>query len=105
MDLSEYQTAAARTFNPALDAERRLLDAAAGLAEEAGEVLAHVRKHVMQGKRLDREELAIEVGDALWCIAALATTLGITLDHVAERNIEKLRLRHPDPGTGSAPPT
>ena len=98
MRLSHYQTAAARTLHPALDREQRLLDAAAGLAEEAGEVLAHVRKHVMQGKQLQREELALEIGDALWCIAALATTLGYTLDEVAERNIEKLRRRHPEEG-------
>ena len=95
MILSEYQAAAARTLNPALDTDHRLLDAAAGLAEEAGEVLSHVRKHVMQGKPLDRAELVVEIGDALWCVAALATTLGVTMEEVAERNVEKLRHRHP----------
>ena len=49
--LDAYQLAAARTVNPALDDAHRFLDAAAGLAEEAGEVLAHARKHVLQGKR------------------------------------------------------
>jgi len=43
--LDEYQKAAARTLNPRLNDQEKLLDAAAGIAEEAGEVLAHVRKH------------------------------------------------------------
>lgn len=98
MLLTEYQAAAARTLNPALDSDDRLLDAAAGLAEEAGEVLAHVRKHVMQGKPLERPELVLEIGDALWCVAALATTLGVTMEEVAHRNLEKLATRHPARG-------
>ena len=47
--LDAYQVAAARTVNPSLDDAHRFLDAAAGLSEEAGEVLAHARKHVLQG--------------------------------------------------------
>ncbi|MEO7455307.1 MAG: MazG nucleotide pyrophosphohydrolase domain-containing protein, partial [Gemmatimonadaceae bacterium] len=67
--LDGYQEMAARTVNPALDDAQRLLDAAAGLAEEAGEVLGHVRKHVMQGRALDRDAVVKELGDALWCLA------------------------------------
>ena len=96
MPLSDYQTDASRTVNPALSAEDRLLDAAAGLAEEAGEVLARVRKHRFQQRALDRDEIVIELGDALWCLAMVATSLGVTLDEVADRNIAKLRARHPD---------
>lgn len=96
LDLDSYQEAAARTINPSLGDDDRLLDAAAGLAEEAGEVLAHVRKHLMQGRDLDREALATELGDALWCIAVAARTLGIPLSEVARRNEQKLRDRHPD---------
>jgi NTP pyrophosphatase (non-canonical NTP hydrolase) len=94
--LDEYQDAAARTINPALTDDQRLLDAAAGLAEEAGEVLSHVRKHVMQGRDLDREAVAKELGDALWCIAIVARTLGVPLSEVAARNLEKLEARYPD---------
>jgi NTP pyrophosphatase (non-canonical NTP hydrolase) len=94
--LDDYQLAAARTINPALTDDQRLLDAAAGLAEEAGEVLSHVRKHVMQGRDLDREAVAKELGDALWCIAIVARTLGVPLSEVAARNLEKLEARYPD---------
>ena len=100
-ELDAYQDAAARTINPALDDQQRLLDATAGLAEEAGEALAHVRKHVMQGRPLDRDALAKELGDALWCLAIAARCIGVPLSDVAARNLEKLRARHPDGFDGS----
>ena len=95
-ELDAYQAAAARTINPTLDDEQRLLDAAAGLAEEAGEALAHVRKHVMQGRPLNRDALARELGDALWCVAVASRCLGMPLSEIASRNLEKLRERHPN---------
>lgn len=93
--LSEYQAEARRTIRRELTDDQRLLDAAAGLAEEAGEVLAHVRKHLLQGRPLDRESLTLELGDALWCVAITADTLGISLEAVARHNVDKLRARHP----------
>jgi NTP pyrophosphatase (non-canonical NTP hydrolase) len=93
--LDGYQSEARRTINRALTDDQRLLDASAGLAEEAGEVLAHVRKHVLQGRPLDRDAVTLELGDALWCLAIAADTLGVSLTDVARRNVEKLRSRHP----------
>ncbi|MBC7672596.1 MAG: nucleoside triphosphate pyrophosphohydrolase family protein [Polaromonas sp.] len=96
VSLDDYQRAATRTVNPALSDKQRLLDAAAGLAEEAGEVLGLVRKHVMQQRALDRATVVEELGDALWCLAIVADTLGVTLSDVARANEAKLRDRHPD---------
>ena len=96
LPLDDYQRTAARTVNAALSDEQRLLDAAAGLAEEAGEVLGLVRKHVMQQRPLDRITVVEELGDALWCLAIVADTLGVTLSHVARANEAKLRDRHPE---------
>jgi NTP pyrophosphatase (non-canonical NTP hydrolase) len=93
--LAEYQMEARRTINRALTDDQRLLDATAGLAEEAGEVLSHVRKHLFQGRALDRDAVTLELGDALWCLAIAADTLGVSLTDVARRNVEKLRSRHP----------
>jgi NTP pyrophosphatase (non-canonical NTP hydrolase) len=94
--LDDYQRQAARTINTSLTDEQRLLDAACGLAEEAGEVLAHVRKHVMQGRPLDRVALAAELGDALWCLAIAARSAGLSLDEVAADNVKRLEARHPE---------
>ena len=93
--LAGYQNAARRTVNLELTDDERLLDASAGLAEEAGEVLSHVRKHLFQGRPLDREAVLLELGDALWCLAIAADTLGVSLQDVAQRNVEKLRSRYP----------
>jgi NTP pyrophosphatase (non-canonical NTP hydrolase) len=94
MDFSSYEAAAARTINPALNASERLIDAAAGLAEEAGEALSLVRKHLYQGKPLDREKLELELGDALWCLCMTARAAGLEIDRIAAKNIEKLADRH-----------
>jgi NTP pyrophosphatase (non-canonical NTP hydrolase) len=95
-DFSAYESAAARTINPALDANGRLIDAAAGLSEEAGEVLSLVRKHLYQGRELDRDKLEKELGDALWCLAMTAKAAGLSLESIASANIAKLAQRHPD---------
>lgn len=92
----DYQRAAERTVNESLSQEQRLIDAAAGLAEEAGEVLGLVRKHAYMGHELDRERIVRELGDALWCLATVASCVGVTLGEVASANVEKLRRRYPD---------
>ena len=96
MTLADYERAAARTLNPSLSMEHRLVDAAAGLAEEAGEVLGLVRKHVFMRHELDRERLVVELGDALWCLTAAAGAVGLSLEEVAAANLAKLRRRYPD---------
>ena len=94
MDLATYEAAAVRTINPALAENERLIDAAAGLAEEAGEALSIVRKHLFQDRDLDRAKLEEELGDALWCIAMTARAAGLSLEQVAAANIAKLEERH-----------
>src|SRR3954471_22506006 len=96
MNFSDYEAAAARTINPSLDEQARLIDAAAGLAEEAGESLSLVRKHLYQGRELDRDRLEKELGDVLWCLAMTARAAGLSRDSIAAANISKLRERHPD---------
>lgn len=94
--LADYERAAARTINQSLGAEHRLVDAAAGLAEEAGEVLGLVRKHVFMRHDLDRARLVAELGDVLWCLTTVAASVGTSLDEIAAANLAKLRQRYPD---------
>jgi NTP pyrophosphatase (non-canonical NTP hydrolase) len=96
MTFDDYQQAALRTLNPSLDARDRLLDASAGLAEEAAEVLGLVRKKVFQSRDVDRERLVEELGDVLWCLSVTADSLGVRMSEVAQRNQDKLAKRHPD---------
>jgi len=101
MTLDDYQTAALRTINPALNDRDRLLDASAGLSEEAAELLGLVRKRVFQGRVFEEARLIEELGDVLWCLAVTSNALGIPLSSVARENQAKLRRRHPD---GFTPP-
>ena len=50
LTLDSYQQAALRTLNPSLDERDRLLDASAGLVEEAAELLGLVSKKVFQNR-------------------------------------------------------
>ncbi|HEY8174785.1 MAG TPA: nucleoside triphosphate pyrophosphohydrolase family protein [Gemmatimonadaceae bacterium] len=102
MTLDEYQTAAARTTNTKLSDGERLFDAAAGLAEESGEILGLVRKHVFQSHPLARDRLQTELGDALWCLAITAQSAGMTLEQIAAANMAKLRTRYPEGYSDSA---
>ena len=96
MTLDDYQTAARRTINPKLNDADRLLDAAAGLSEEAGEFLGLVRKRAFQSRTVSREKLTEELGDTLWNLAIAADCLGLQLSDIAVANVKKLESRHPD---------
>lgn len=68
-----------------------------GLVGEAGEVAEKVKKIMRDNGGIAddarKEEIVKEMGDVLWYLAQLATTLGISLENVAKNNIEKLRSR------------
>ena len=96
LTLAEYQRLAARTLNTTLPRDQRLLDATAGLAEEAGEALGLVRKHAFMHHELDVVRLVTELGDALWCLTAAAGALGVSLDEIAAVNLAKLSRRYPE---------
>jgi NTP pyrophosphatase (non-canonical NTP hydrolase) len=102
MTFDEYEAAASRTLNRKLSEREQLLDAAAGLAEEGGEVLGLVRKHAFQAHPLKVEELEKELGDALWCLSVVARGAGLSLERVAAANVAKLRARYPDGYTDTA---
>lgn len=93
MQMNEYQVLAQRTSPNGHD---RLLNGCLGLAGESGECCDIVKKWLNQGHELDRNKLRDELGDVLWYIAETATGLGITLEQIAKRNLEKLRDRYPN---------
>jgi NTP pyrophosphatase (non-canonical NTP hydrolase) len=68
---------------------------ALGLAEEAGEVCGKIAKMMRDEIPLKDQRKAIEaeMGDVLWMLAALAHDCGLSLQTIAEMNIEKLKKR------------
>ena len=94
--LDEYQELAARTLGRDRTHEQQLANAALGLTGEAGEVAEVIKKHLFHATPLDQDALAKELGDCLWYIGAFATVLGLSMDDIAQRNIDKLRKRYPE---------
>lgn len=94
MNFNEYQQLAQRTANMHGTVEK-LMNAALGLAGESGEVADYVKKWAFQDHSFEGEKIIEEIGDILWYIAEAATALNITLESVAQYNIDKLRKRYP----------
>ena len=94
MNFNDYQDQANDTA--IYPNESRLVYPALGLTGEAGEVADKIKK-IIRDKRtlyaLERTEIAKEVGDVLWYVAALARDLGVDMDTMAQMNLGKLRDR------------
>lgn len=88
-ELNEYQEAATKTK---LDAANNLSYLALGLCGEAGEVAEHIKKSIRDGT-LDKDKVALELGDVLWYLANLSDSLGFNLTEIANLNILKLKSR------------
>ena len=96
MTINEYQELAMTTLNKDLSKKDILINGVMGLCGESGEAIDLVKKWLAQGHELDEDKLIKEIGDVAWYIAEIATVLGVTLEDVLTRNIEKLRARYPD---------
>ena len=96
MKINEYQELAMTTLNKELSEKDVLINGVMGLCGESGEAIDLVKKWLAQGHELDKDKLISEIGDVAWYIAEIATALGVTLEEVLERNIEKLKRRYPE---------
>jgi NTP pyrophosphatase (non-canonical NTP hydrolase) len=67
-----------------------------GIAGEAGEVADYLKKIVFHEHAIDLDKLEKELGDVMWYVATIASTVNLKLDDVAEANIEKLKKRYPE---------
>ena len=96
MELKEYGELAMKTA--IFPKEDGYVYTALGLAGEAGEIANKVKKFIrddfddeeMQDKLSD---VAEELGDVLWYVAAVAHVIGTDLDTVAKNNLYKLAER------------
>ena len=94
MDINTYQAKAIH-FCGVKD-EDRLLNGAVGLSGETGEVADLIKKYIYHGHDLDREALALELGDVMWYIVELSSAIGYDLNTIAEKNLQKLSKRYPE---------
>ncbi len=103
MTFREYAVAAAKTARFA--SETAVTYNALKLCGEAGEIADKLGKGLMSGDfRIDgdgpeyispelRNGVLGEAGDLLWHLTAILGSMGLTLDDVAEFNVNKLRSR------------
>jgi|SRR6185437_11050989 len=100
MDFNEYQRQA-NELATYPQVGTNLAYPALGLAGEAGEAADKIKKTWRnQGlmsangySATQKLELAKEVGDVLWYIAAIAMELGIPMEEIAQMNLDKLHDR------------
>lgn len=90
---NSYQEDAAKTAIY----KNKLIYPVLGLVGEAGEVANKVKK-ILRDKdgKLDvddKDSISKELGDVLWYLAACATDLGIDMNELAVKNLEKLNSR------------
>ena len=68
-----------------------------GLVGESGEVAEKFKKWIRDldsdESRIDRADIAKELGDVLWYVAVLADYLDLSLDDIATANLAKLASR------------
>ena len=96
MTLNEYQDLAQQTARITNVSRDKIINGCMGLCGESGECIDLLKKHMYQGHDLDAVKLLDECSDVLWYVAELATGLGVTLETIAQHNIDKLRKRYPD---------
>ena len=94
MTLDDYQHQAIKTNLRKDDQVLELLQQVLGLGDEAGEVQAIFKKWIRDDMadpaKLDTLRLKKELGDVLWYVAVVAHDLGLTLDDIAQANVDKL---------------
>ncbi len=96
MNFQEYQEKSRKTaLYPNKD--NNFIYPTLGLVGEAGEVAEKIKKLIRdRGGIIDdgfKESVQKELGDVLWYLSQLATELGLNLDEIAQKNIEKLYSR------------
>lgn len=96
LELHEYQQLASRTMPKDKWFQNNVSNYSMGLSGESGELVDQLKKVIHHDHPLDIGDIKKEMGDVLWYLSALATTLNIDLDEVAMININKLKKRYPD---------
>jgi NTP pyrophosphatase (non-canonical NTP hydrolase) len=93
MDFQTYQLESRKTAQP-VSSDHAITYPTLGLVNEAGEFAGKIKKIFRDKNGViseeDRQALKGELGDVLWYLTQLCTELNLTLEEVADANIQKL---------------
>lgn len=96
MNFDEYQQRALTTGRDA-DKKDELFHRVLGLVGEVGEIAEKFKKltrdHDTDLSKLDKDDMAKELGDVLWYVAVLADFLDLSFEDIATQNLAKLQDR------------
>lgn len=88
-----YQKESRKTWN-VIPMDHPIVYPTLGLVNEAGELAGKIKKIFRDRdgviSEADRQALKGELGDILWYLAQVATELDLSLEEVAEHNLNKL---------------
>lgn len=89
----DYQIESRKTYGE-IETNDPIVYPTLGLVNEAGEVAGKIKKIFRDKGGIisdeDRQALKAELGDVLWYLSQICTNLNLTLDEVAEYNLDKL---------------
>ena len=94
MTIKEYQKFTSEGIHPASEGKNLLFHFALGLAGECGEVCDDIKKREYHGRNIPLEHTEEELGDVMWYVSNLCNALGLDLEKVLEKNVEKLHKRY-----------
>lgn len=93
MDFKEYQETSKKTAKYP-NAGSNFIYPTLGLASESGEVAGKIKKVIRDKNGVidddTKTQIMKELGDVLWYLSQLSTELNLTLDEIAEDNLQKL---------------
>ncbi|GAB4338851.1 MAG: nucleoside triphosphate pyrophosphohydrolase family protein [Phototrophicales bacterium] len=89
----DYQQQSRKTYHD-IDTNNTIVYPTLGLVNEAGEFAGKIKKIFRDKAGVfsdeDKAALKSELGDVLWYLTQICTNLGLTLEEVAEANLDKL---------------
>lgn len=89
----DYQQQSRKTWG-LVKTDHPIIYPSLGLANEVGEVLGKIKKLFRDKNGVisdeDRLQLKSELGDVLWYFAQICTELDLTIEEVAQENLDKL---------------
>ncbi len=96
MDFETYQKQSRKTaMYP--DKDNNFIYPTLGLVGESGEVAEKIKKVIRDKNGLmddsSKMDVKKELGDVLWYLSQLATELNLSLDDIADENLQKLSSR------------